>query len=126
MNMEKKEEDTIVGILAYLTIIGFLIGLILNNDKAGEQKKFGAFHLRQALGLHLGSFILYIAFAFVSALFFAIGSLFGFIANLLFAVIVLVILAFMIIGLMGAIEGKTKPLPLIGDYINKTLKNTFE
>jgi uncharacterized membrane protein len=122
----KKEEDNIVGILAYLTIIGFVVALILNNDKEEEQKKFGAFHLRQALGLHLGSFILYLGYAILSAVFFAIGSLFGFIANLLFAAIVLIILAFVVIGVMGAIEGKQKPLPFIGEYINKTLKNTFD
>jgi len=122
----KKEDDYLIGILAYLTIIGFVISLVLNNDKDGEIKKFGAFHLRQALGLHLGSFILYFANALLSAIFFAIGSLFAFIANLLLAVIVLIILGFIVVGVLNAIDGQQKPLPFIGEYINKTFKNTFD
>jgi uncharacterized membrane protein len=122
----KKEEDYIVGILAYLTVVGFIIALVLNNDKTGEQKSFGSFHLRQALGLHLGSFVLYLGYAIISTLLFAIGSLFGFIANLLFIVMVLVILAFVVIGVLGALEGKQKPLPFIGEYIQSIMKNTFD
>ena len=35
----KKSEDRIVGIVAYLTLIGFAIGLIINTDKSGDEKK---------------------------------------------------------------------------------------
>lgn len=122
----KKEDDYIVGILAYLTVIGFIVALVLNSDKVDEQKKFGAFHLRQALGLHLGSFILYVGYAIISAVFFAIGTIFGFIANLLFILIVITVLAFVVIGVLAAIEGKQKPLPLIGEYIQSIMKNTFD
>ena len=45
-----------VPILAYLTPIGFIIALYINlNNKT----KLGTFHLRQALGLHCYSIILY-------------------------------------------------------------------
>jgi uncharacterized membrane protein len=122
----KKEEDYIVGILAYLTIVGFIVGLILNNDKKGELKKFGAFHLRQALGLHLGSIILYFAYALISTLFLSLGVFFAFIANLLLSIIMIVILVFIVLGVLNAINGQEKPLPFIGEYINNTFKNTFE
>ncbi len=122
----KKEEDYIVGILAYLTIIGFIVGIILNNDKQGDLKKFGAFHLRQALGLHLGSMVLYFAYALISTLFLSLGSFFAFIANLLLSVIMIVILVFIVLGILNAINGQEKNLPFIGEYINNTFKNTFE
>lgn len=122
----KKEEDYIVGILAYLTIVGFIVGIILNNDKQGDLKKFGAFHLRQALGLHLGSMVLYFAYALISTLFLSLGSFFAFIANLLLSVIMIVILVFIVLGILNAINGQEKNLPFIGEYINNTFKNTFE
>jgi uncharacterized membrane protein len=36
------------------------------------------------------------------------------------------ILALLIIGIINASNGEKKPLPLVGEFIEKTLKNTFE
>lgn len=124
--MQKEEEEKVIGILAYLTIIGFIIALILNNNKTGEEKSSNAFHLRQALGLHLGTIVLYIAYSIVSAILLALGSLFLFISNLLYLVITLVVLVFIIIGVLNAINGRNKKLPFIGNTISNLFKNTFE
>ncbi len=84
------------GIVAYITIVGWIIALVTNNPKAEQT----TFHLRQALGIHLA--------AFVGSFFFwipLIGWLLG-----------LALLVFWIIGFIGSIEGSRKPLPYVGDY----------
>ena len=43
-------EDRTVAILAYLTLIGFIVAIVLHSNK---KTKLGAFHLRQMLGLLL-------------------------------------------------------------------------
>ena len=43
-------EDKTVAIVAYLTLIGFLVAIIIHSNK---KTKLGAFHLRQMLGFML-------------------------------------------------------------------------
>ena len=124
--MQQEEEEKVVGILAYLTIIGFIIAIIMNKDKQGDEKMNNAFHLRQALGLHIATIILFIGYSIISAIFLVFGSLFIFISQLLYLIITIVILVFMITGVVNAINGKQTNLPFIGDYIAKVFRNTFE
>ncbi|MDX1653407.1 MAG: DUF4870 domain-containing protein [Brumimicrobium sp.] len=118
--------DKTVGIVAYVTLIGFIIALVLNSSKTGEEKKFGAFHLRQMLGLIIFSIGLYIAVTillFIIA--FASPSLaltFGLLLNLVF----IGILVLVVIGIINAANGEYKEVPLIGQYSSKILGNTFE
>lgn len=124
--MSEEIKDKTVGILAYVTLIGFIIAIIMNNDKTGEEKKFGAFHLRQSLGLIIAGIGLYIVNAIISAIFLAIGSFFGILVGLITTVLSLVFIAFIIIGIINAANGEKKELPFIGRYISDLLKNTFE
>ena len=124
--MSEDTNDKIVGILAYLTLIGFIIAIILNNDKKGEEKAFGAFHLRQSLGLIIASIGLYIAYAIVATILLAIGAIFSFLVSLIYITFVLALFALIIIGIINAVNGEKKELPLIGPYASKMLKNTFE
>lgn len=95
------------GIVAYLTIIGWVIALITNNPK-DEQTTF---HLRQMLGLML----------------FSLGGMFlGIIPVLsliLYPLYLLGIFVLWIFGLISAIEGTRKPVPLLGDYFQDWFKN---
>ena len=120
------ELDKTVGIVAYITLIGFIISIILNSSKTGEEKKFGAFHLRQALGLIIFSVGIFIALTIVTVILaFAIpmlGVFFGLLMNLVW----LGILALLIIGIVNAANGSYKEVPLIGSYSSKLLGNTFE
>ena len=43
-------EDKMVAIVAYLTLIGFIVAIIIHMNK---KTKLGAFHLRQMLGFVL-------------------------------------------------------------------------
>lgn len=128
--MSNKVGDNVektVGIVAYITLIGFIIAIVLNNDKKGEEKSFGAFHLRQSLGIiiaAIGTMIgLAILIAILSAISFSLGLTLG---GILYPLMYLAILALVIIGIINAANGEKKPLPLIGNFIEKTLKNTFE
>lgn len=100
-----------VGILSYCTFIGWIIAIILHQQ---DKTKFGAFHLRQALGI----FIAYIA-CFI-AISITIPFL-GFLTFALYPVVGIGILTLVIIGLVNAINGKEKLTPLIGAMSEKIL-----
>lgn len=127
--MEEKKanvQDATVGIVAYITLIGFIIAIILNGSKEGEEKKFGAFHLRQALGLIIFSIGAMIVIWILTFLLLAISLKMLFIVSIVTLVVYLGILACLIIGIVNAANKTYKPLPVIGDMINKMLGSTFE
>lgn len=108
---------TIVGALSYITIIGFIIALLINANKKGAERSFNAFHLRQALGLGLLQLIVLFAFQIID---FIIGVNFG--GNW----IRLAVFIFSIIGILNAVKGEMKELPLIGKFISDKLGRIFE
>ncbi|HZH86993.1 MAG TPA: hypothetical protein VFD77_06735 [Brumimicrobium sp.] len=119
--------DTSVGIIAYITLIGFIIALVLNNDKKGETKAFGAFHLRQSIGLMLTAIILMIGFMIISTMIMFISLRFGFLlTSIIYPIFYLGILALLIIGIINAANGNKKELPVIGAFISKTFGKAFE
>ena len=84
----------LVGVLSYVTLVGWIVAIILHNNNKSE---FGAFHLRQSLGL------------FITTLIFGWIPVIGWIAWM-------VGLAFLIVGLIYAIQEQTKTVPFIGDF----------
>ncbi len=87
-----------VAILSYITLVGWIIALVMhNNDKSA----LGAFHLRQGIGLFLTSLIL----SFIPVL--------GWI-------VALGVFILWILGLISAINGEMKPVPLLGDFYQRT------
>ena len=90
------------------------------------RKKIGAFYLRQALGLYVFSFALYIVYAIIGTLLVAMGSFFVTVADIFFGLIPMFIVGYSFLGVYYAIEGKEEKLPLIGKYSSDMLKNTFE
>jgi uncharacterized membrane protein (UPF0182 family) len=119
-------EDKTVGIVAYITLIGFIISIVLNSNKQGDEKKFGAFHLRQALGLIICAIGIYIAFAIFSAIILAVSWKLFTVVSLLSLVIWFGFLALIIIGIINAANGTTKELPVIGALITKMLGKAFD
>lgn len=127
MEIETRQElDKTVGIVAYMTLIGWIIALVMNGEKKGEEKSFGAFHLRQMLGL--------IIFGFGSGIVYAIlAMILIFIPVVGWIVLVLVqlglfggLLALWIMGVIAASNGEKKQIPIIGGMIHKMLGTTFE
>lgn len=94
------EEGKMTAIIAYITLIGLIIAFVMNNDK---KNTFAAFHIRQALGLGLTSLALSVIGVIPILGWFI--SLFGF----------LFIFVLWIIGLIGAINGEEKRVPILGE-----------
>lgn len=95
-----QKEDTTVALLAYLTIIGFIIAIIMHGNK---KTALGAFHLRQALGLFITGFAGGIVLAIIPVIGWALLPFFY-----------LTIVIFAILGIVAAVGGKQKPLPVLG------------
>lgn len=99
-----------VGIIAYLTLIGWIIALVMHN---GNKTELGAFHIRQMLGIIIIGFILYILNV---AQAFTIGS------SILSWILQLGSLAFWVLGFIGAVQGEKKPVPVLGAQFQQWFK----
>lgn len=111
------QEDKTVAILAYITLIGFIIAIVMHGN---NKTKLGAFHLRQALGLialSVGTWILLIILMFIPF----IGVIFALLSPFLW----LGVLALVIIGIINASGGQEKPLPIIGNMAAKMFEKAF-
>lgn len=99
-----------IAILSYCTLIGWIIAIILHQS---DKTKFGAYHLRQGLGLFIFVFgAVLLVMTLVWALFFL---------WFLVPVIQLTALVFIVLGIVNASGGKTQPLPVVGELSNKML-----
>jgi uncharacterized membrane protein len=104
-------EDKTAAIVGYLTLIGFIVAVIIHGNK---KTRLGAYHLRQALGLMLA--FLAIGFCWMVPF---IGWFVGFCGW-----IALVVL--WIMGLVAALNGQQKPVPLLGEYFQKWFATAFD
>jgi uncharacterized membrane protein len=112
-------DDRTVAILAYITLIGFIIAIVIHSSK---KTALGAYHLRQCLGL----FVAAVAFGFavmVLAIIPVFGALIGFLS---LPVGGIAFLALWIMGLIAAANGQQKPMPVVGDYFQKWFGNAFD
>jgi uncharacterized membrane protein len=91
-----------IAIVSYITLIGFIAAVIMHSS---NKTSLGAFHLRQMLLLILFGFLAWIPF--------------------LGLVVALALLVFWVLGLISAINGEEKPLPLIGELAQKWFANAF-
>jgi len=107
------------GIVSYFWIIGWLIayfGMHQNNKTS-----LGSYQLRQTLLLHIISVAIWIVFDRI-----LIDMLFttGFFAfTWLIDLFWLGFLVLWIIGIIGAVNGEKKPIPLIGEWAQKLFPN---
>lgn len=93
------EEGKTTAIIAYLTLIGLVVALVLNMEK---KNTFAAFHIRQSLGLMLTG----LAVSFVSWI--------PFLGWLVAIVAMVVLLIMWVSGLLNALNGREKPMPILG------------
>ncbi len=103
-------EDNTVAVVAYITLIGFIIALIMHNN---NKTKLGAFHLREMLGLLIFSVGLWIV---------SMIPVIGFVLYIIGAIGLFVM---WILDLINAVNKEMKPLPLIGDIFQKWFATTF-
>jgi uncharacterized membrane protein len=111
-------EDKTVAIVAYLTLIGFIVAIVLHGQK---KTKLGAFHLRQMLGLILASVGLWIAMAILAFI-----PVVNVIVGLSSIFIWLGFVVLWVFGFIAAVNGQFKPLPLLGEMFQKWFPTAFE
>jgi len=104
-------EDKTVAIVSYLTLIGFIAAVIIHSSK---KTKLGAFHLRQMLGFILSWLVLFVLL------------LIPFIGWILIPVFYIFMLVCWIMGLIAAINGQMKPMPIVGPLYQKWFGSTFD
>ncbi len=104
-------EDKTVAIVAYLTLIGFLVAIIIHSNK---KTKLGAFHLRQMLGFMLSWFAVIILL---------IIPIIGWILIPVFYICMIVL---WVMGLIAAINGRMKPMPVVGPMYQKWFGTIFD
>lgn len=110
-------EDRTAAILTYITIIGFIIAIVMHN---GKKTALGAFHLRQGLGLFLTGIVIWIPCMII-----------GFIPVLnlslvvLWPAILIGLFVLWIMGLIAAINGQQKPMPVLGEHYQKWFAGAF-
>lgn len=103
-----------IAIISYLTIIGWIIAYVMHSN---NKSQLGAFHLRQSLFLMLTGFTTAIA----QSLFFFIPLL-GWLVSILLYLVLLGLFVLWIIGLIAAINGEGKKVPILGDKAQQLLK----
>ncbi len=89
-----------IAIIAHLTIIGWIIAFLMNNNNKTE---FGSYYIRQTLGIFLISLVWII-------------PVIGWIASILVFVLWLV-------SLVGALGGNKKPVFLLGEQFQEWFKS---
>lgn len=103
-------EDRTVAILGYITIIGFIAAIFMHQN---HKTPLGAFHLRQMLGLVLTS---------------AAGAVCAVVPILGWIVWVLVVIAVFglwIAGLLSALKGDMRPVPILGEHYQRWFAGAF-
>lgn len=95
-----------ISIISYFSLIGWIIAYVLYSS---NKSKLAAYHIRQSLGLMIIAVVLYIVmiiFLFIPVL--------GWIISILIYISLIGVFVLWVIGLVSAINGQEKPVPIIG------------
>jgi len=98
--------------VSYITIVGWIIAIVSYNSSL-DKSALARFHLRQSLGLILTVVAIYIVQIFF-------GFFLGFFATVL-GLLNIGVLVLWVIGLISAVNGEEKPVPLLGEFYQKTI-----
>lgn len=97
------EQGKAAAIVAYLSIIGTIIAYFMNND---TKNPFASFHIRQALGVHLTFYLLGVL----------VSAFDTWLISLPFYIFILILWGY---GLVTAIQGERREVPVMGGYYQK-------
>ena len=104
-NIEKGKNTAIV---SYLTIIGSIIAIFMNQDE--NRSDFGSFHIRQALGIFLTFFLLG----------YPIGYFDNWMISASFWVFIFIL---WIYGFLACLNNEMKMVPFLGEIYQKLFKS---
>ncbi|MGY6631016.1 MAG: hypothetical protein ACXIUL_08415 [Wenzhouxiangella sp.] len=94
-----------IGIISYITIIGWIIAFVLHKGKDDRSPETG-FHIEQSLGLIIVAFALAILSAIITNILPVLA--------MVFTIINVGLIVLWVMGLINAIQQKQQPIPLIG------------
>ena len=94
-----------MAIVAYITIVGFIVAYIINKD---NKNSFTSYHLRQGLGVGLTGII--------APMFAPLGLGLGAVISSLLGLLCLIML---ITGIVNAANGQTKPVVALGQFFEE-------
>lgn len=101
------ETGKTAAITSYILGIGVFIAMSMNSE---DKNKFASFHIRQGLGITL---------TFIS-----LGLIVSNFDSLMISVPMWIFVSILwSYGIFSAIKGETKPMPLVGRFFQKWLKN---
>ena len=106
MNDIEKGKNT--AIVSYLTIIGSIIAIFVNQDE--NRSEFGSFHIRQALGIFLTFFLLG----------YPIGYFDNWMISASFWVFIFIL---WIYGFLACLNNEMKMVPFLGEIYQKLFKS---
>lgn len=98
---EVSKDGKNIAIIAHITLIGWIIALVMNNNNKSE---FGSFYIRQVIGLALAAIVL----SFIPILGWIIG---------------IIIFVFWIMSLISALNGQKKLTPILGEHFQNWFKS---
>lgn len=104
------EQNKVMGILAYLS------WLVLIPIFAAPNSKFARYHANQGLVLAIAEIAWWIVTAILNAILYAISWRLGSIVSTLLGLVNLGFLVLLVIGIMNAVNGRAKELPIIGKF----------
>ena len=104
----EQRPDKSIAIIAYLTLIGLIVAFVMNNDK---KQPFAAYHIRQSLGIMLAG----LALGFINII-----PILGWIVFIVRAVFLFVC---WVVGLVGALNGQEKPVPVLGKHFQEWFRS---
>jgi uncharacterized membrane protein len=110
-------EDRTVAILTYITIIGFIIAIVMHSSK---KTTLGAFHLRQGLGLFVTGLVIWIPGIIISLIPFV-----NFLMIIIWPLVGISLFVLWVMGLIAAVNGQQKPMPVMGEHYQKWFAGAF-
>jgi uncharacterized membrane protein len=106
MAENSSDDGKIVAIAAYFSVIGLIIAFILHSNNKTE---LGAYHIRQSIGI--------ILLAIVVVLIVTVIHIW-----ILTWIVQAGLLVLWILGLLSAIQGEKKPIPVLGEQFQEWFK----
>lgn len=104
-------DEKTTGIVSYIGLIGLIIAFVMDKDKS----PFSRFHIRQNIGIN----ILWVVLWILSIILGSISSILGLIVWVLF----LFPFVLWVIGIIGAVQGEKKLVPVLGDKFQEWFKS---
>ncbi|MDP5002032.1 MAG: hypothetical protein NWQ15_09060 [Flavobacterium sp.] len=106
--MNETEQGKQTAIVSYLTIIGSIIAIFMNQEE--NRSEFASFHIRQALGIFLTFFLLG----------YPIGYFDNWMVSASFWIFIFIL---WIYGFLTCLNNETKTVPFLGELFQKVFKS---